>query len=270
MTSQFKRALLAAGLTTVAALAAAPGAQAGWMTGSGTPPVWTTEDPCRNGMIWTYGTFLSGAWPPSAPHVTIYDHALVKMGQWDPPQEPLVAANVVSSGTYTVPLDELVLPSWFMLIPPDFYPVDASGNHRVNKLDYSRTFHFKFKNWQPAGTGLRKLWRSTATQPYIIRTGTYYQVANCWIATVMKAPIGVLKLYISGAGAAVGKAEAPTMRVATRSGHATSSSGYAEDVDRDSIKDLVLEFEGVDKPRCDPGDPVVVSQTVPPPGSPGC
>jgi hypothetical protein len=271
MTSQFKRALLAAGVTALAAFAAASPAQAGWMTGNGMPPVWTTNDPCRNGMIWTYGTFVSGAWPPSQPSVTIHDLALVKMGYSDAPVEPLLAANVVyGAATFTVPQQELVLPSTFVLIPPEFFPVDGSGNHRVNRLDFSRTFHFKFKKLQTTGTGLRMLWRPTATFPYFLRTGTYYQVQNCWIATVSPRPRSGLEMYLSGLGAYVAKAELPTLRVRTAQGHLQSVANRAEDVDGDSVKDLVYEFEPAGKLRCRADDEVVLSPATPPADSPGC
>jgi len=255
MTSTLRRALLAAGMTAVAALAAAPGAQAGWMTGNGLPPVWTTNPPCHNGMVWTYGTFLQGTWPPLQTNVTIYDHALVKTGYSDPVVDPPAPGTAVTMGTYTIPQKELVLPSTFALIPPEFFPIDpTTGLHRVNRLDFSATLALMFKGVQPTGTGLRMFWRSNPSQAYFLRTGTYYTVADCWVVSAApKALSGKLQVILSGLQLSL-KTDLPKLRL-------QYGDGYLSPLDT-SLEDgnlvLVYDVDGL-RLKCKPGDPIVLS-----------
>src|SRR5262245_9657693 len=65
---------------TLLSLAASPAAHARWITGNGNPPVSTDDNPCRNGMGWSYATFVPGSWPSGTlprelrAHVVVIDH----------------------------------------------------------------------------------------------------------------------------------------------------------------------------------------------------
>jgi hypothetical protein len=182
MTHKLTRALLAAGATSLTALAVAPAAHAGWITGNGNPPVYTTDAPCRNGMGWSYATFDFGTWPPLPQSRTIFAHAVVIDTGAPPTIPPDPALTVSWANTRTIPRRQLVLPSSFTLIGANLYPLDPFGRRRVNHFDYSADFTLTFNRTLPPGTPLRTQWHEPSGTALL--GAARYRVAWCWLGTV--------------------------------------------------------------------------------------
>jgi hypothetical protein len=175
-----KLSLFAAGLA-IALVAAAP-AQAGWMTGNGNPPVYNSDAACRNGMQWSYATFIPGSWPPLASSVDIHFHAVVIAPPGSPLKDPPDAALTVSfNNTLTIPrvFPARTLPPTFTMIGASLYPIDWAGRHRVNQFDFSRDFTFMFNRTLWPGTPLRPQWHDRTNN--VIFGAERYVVQNCWL-----------------------------------------------------------------------------------------
>lgn len=178
MTHKLTRALLAAAVTT---LAAAPAAHAGWMTGNGNPPVYTTDNACRNGMAWSYGTFLPGFWPPVPPSLDIHFHAVV-IAAGAPTNPPDPVLTVSFANTRTIPKRLLTLPPSFTQIGANLFPLDPFGRRRVNQFDYSAGFTLTFNRTLMPGTPLRTQWHEP--NGTVLFAAARYTVETCWVGTV--------------------------------------------------------------------------------------
>jgi hypothetical protein len=239
VTTPIKRALLPA--LTAALIAAAP-AQAGWMTGNGNPPVYTTDAPCRNGMQWTYATFIHGSWPPLVNQVDLHFHAVVISPIGSAPKDPPDPALTVSfNNTLTVPrvFPALTLPPTFNLIGASLYPTDWTGRHRVNQFDFTRTFTFNFNRTLWPGTPLKLQWHDRNNQ--LIFASPRYIVENCWVGLITS------RSEIMVRDAPVALAERMT------SPFGTPRRVYQED------GNLLLEFDEK-AVRAEPGTPVVIHE----------
>jgi hypothetical protein len=180
LTHKLSRALVAAGVTSVITLAATPNAHAGWMTGNQNPPIYTDNHPCRNGMAWSYATYVPGSWPPVpfAASREIHGHWFV-LDTGAAPIDPPDPALVVSfTPTRTIPQRLLTLPPTFTGIPAGLYPPG-----RVNKFDYSADFTITFNRTLVPGWRLRTQWHEP---PFwnVLFASARYRVQNCWLGTV--------------------------------------------------------------------------------------
>jgi hypothetical protein len=168
-----KKLLLATALTFLAA--AAP-AQAGWMTGNGNPPVYSTDDACRNGMTWSYLTFTPGVWPPPPGVRDIHAHWVsIESGPRLDPPDP--ALRVAFSPTIAIPWAPRVLPATFNLIGAGIYPF------QVNRFDFSRDVAINFNRRLAFGTPLRLQWHEPNSN-IAMYAAHRYRVANCWYGIV--------------------------------------------------------------------------------------
>jgi hypothetical protein len=246
--------LLAAAVVAVASLAAAPAAQAGWMTGDGHPPAWTIDEPCRNGMHWGYATFhYRQAWPIGANTVTIYDHKIVPVGTTFPS-----FPSPVSSGTYTVPRGLIVL-----LGQP---------------YDYSAYFTFHFNRDVTPGQALVMSWYEDDPRPQLIHTEFgrqvimstaeqrrwTYHARDCRIARVVK-PSRLAVLAGADSDLQLVAKSYLGVRFPRAGGAVSAREWFAQDADGDGDKDVVLDFPGL---SCEPGQRIVLNAQ--PPSIEGC
>jgi hypothetical protein len=181
------RALLATSMIAMAAGAAAPSAQAGWITGNAKPPVWSDTAACHNGMRWSYATaYANRPWPvPIGSTTTINAHAVVVAPPGSGIVEPPPLVDTVSlTGTYTIPQRPLTVTATTPAIAAVWFPLGPTGR-RVNQFDYSQDFTIPFNRQLPWGTSLRMQWRYWGDQITQSRAVSYYRVAHCWVVTIV-------------------------------------------------------------------------------------
>jgi hypothetical protein len=261
LTPQLRRALLAAGVTALATLAAAPAARAGWMTGNQNPPVYTTDNACHNGMHWTYATFFYPQ-PPAQPPA-ISNHTIVIQPIGTPRQDPPDPWAVVSRrGLDPIPLNPITLPSTFTEIHKDLFPLGPLGR-RVNEFDYSARFTFAFNRMLGAGTPLRMQWRESRNAfGSTFFAAADYRVAPCWVMILRRPVARPLEMAVPRSpdlAPSTVAAKFIGVRIPHANGYVTARKYYNEDVDGDGDSDVVLVFDGGDQLRCEAGARIVLT-----------
>ncbi len=242
-TSRLRLAVLVAAAASVTVLAVAPAAHAGWVTGSSTPPVISTDPACQNGISWRYATYFTGtAWPPQAPQVTLHDLAVVSPAEFDV-QDPPDPSTVLAGGTYAVPRKDLYIdPLTIAAIPSALY---VPG--RVGWFDYSGEYLFTFNRTLAPGTHIRVQWRSAPGVPYTYSTAWRYTVANCWTFAVgfqHDMAGGLEAVVASTPGFDVTTLNPQSIRLAQSPTRKLAPIGSrVEDNDGDGDQDLVLLFQ---------------------------
>jgi hypothetical protein len=188
--------LLAIALSGIAALATAPAAQAGWMTGKGSLPLIGNDTVCRDGMDLQYATYSVPAGPatldpgpigtrpvrtPGGAQLPAPQPAPVTLrglGVWLPDS---IGPAILAPSDYTIPYQPLLLDPWPSGI--DSWPA-APG-----ELTHSASFTLSFNRILTPGTTVEVGWQ----HPSGAMSSFTRAVGDCWLrppSRVRLTPVG--------------------------------------------------------------------------------
>ena len=151
---KLKQVLLATVASAAAILAAAPAAQAGWVTGHGNPPAMRADDVCRNGMKFEYATFTSG---PLASQVTLHDLVVIPP-RADGDLNPRLTKTIFAGGTFAIPYSPTYIDPNTIGGSIGTWRVDLEG-----WFDYVGGLWLAFNHQLAPGTVVQVKWRPAPT-----------------------------------------------------------------------------------------------------------
>jgi hypothetical protein len=170
--------LVAAVAVGISALAAAPAAHAGWITGQGTLPVGRSDAVCRNGMDFQLAT---------------YQRPRLKLFQPDPVTfyDVNVSADASSGFVTLSPLysaSELAVPYHPIYVPEIAGSID-SWPSTPGLLTHYGQYTLRFLSRVAPGSHVMVQFRRTPTTPVNATTTWEFTVEDCWTAI---EPIGIV------------------------------------------------------------------------------